>query len=70
MSNKTCFVGYLPDLIQPEEYANHPKGELVRLQIRLTPEGIEILGDAMRPDVLERLLNSLNVNEIEQMLCG
>ncbi|GAA2372808.1 radical SAM-modified peptide, FtsH ternary system-associated [Nonomuraea africana] len=64
------FVENLPDLIQPEEYQDHPDGRLVRLRIRVTDEGVEVLGDAMRPEVIERVLRSLGQDPIDQMLCG
>ncbi len=64
------FVENLPDLIQPEEYADHPEGRLVRLRISVTEDGVEILGDAFRPEVLEEILRRLGLDEIEQMLCG
>ena len=64
------FVEDLPDLIQPEEYADHPEGRLVRLRISVTADGVEILGDAFRPEVLEEILRKLGPDEIEQMLCG
>lgn len=64
------FVENLPDLIQPEEYADHPEGRLVRLRISVTGDGVEILGDAFRPEVLEEILRRLGPGEIEQMLCG
>jgi FtsH ternary system-associated peptide len=64
------FVADLPDLIQPEEYADHPDGRLVRLRISVTEDGVEILGDAFRPEVLEEILRRLGPGEIEQMLCG
>jgi FtsH ternary system-associated peptide len=64
------FVEDLPDLIQPEEYAEHPAGRLVRLRISVTEDGVEILGDAFRPEVLEEILRRLGPEEIEQMLCG
>ncbi len=64
------FVENLPDLIQPEEYADHPEGRLVRLRISVTEDGVEILGDAFRPEVLEEILRRLGPDEIEQMLCG
>jgi hypothetical protein len=60
----------LPDLIQPEEYPRDPDGKRVRVQIRCTADGVEILADAMRPIAVERLLESLDPEEIEQMLCG
>ncbi|MFE4972058.1 radical SAM-modified peptide, FtsH ternary system-associated [Kitasatospora sp. NPDC056651] len=60
----------LPDLIEPEEYPDHPDGRLVRLRITFGPEGVEVLGDAFRPEVLERLLESLGPDDIEQMMCG
>ncbi|MGS2640166.1 radical SAM-modified peptide, FtsH ternary system-associated [Streptosporangium sp. LJ11] len=64
------FVEDLPDLIQPEEYPDHPEGRLVRLRISVTADGVEILGDAFRPEVLEKILAGLDPEEIEQMLCG
>ena len=65
------FVAELEDLIQPEEYADHPQGRLVRLRISVTPDGVRILGDAFRPEVLEQLLAAgLGPETIEQMLCG
>lgn len=72
---KYRFVGSLPDLIQPEEYAEHPDGRLVRFRISVTSGGVEILGDAFRPEVLEEILIGLGRGddgdeEIDQMLCG
>ena len=64
------FVENLPDLIHPEEYAEHPAGRLVRIRISVTEDGVEILGDAFRPEVLEEILSRLGPGEIEQMLCG
>lgn len=64
------FVESLPDLIEPEEYAGHPDGRLVRLRVSVTETGVEILGDAFRPDVLEALLAALGAGPAEQMLCG
>jgi hypothetical protein len=64
------FVHQLPDLIHPEDYASDPEGQRIRLRIRATAEGVELLGDAMRPEALERLLEALDVEVIEQMLCG
>ena len=64
------FVDHLPDLIQPEDYASDPSGRRVRLRIRPTADGVEVLGDAMRPAELEKLLEELGVEVVEQMLCG
>jgi len=64
------FVEHLPDLIQPEEYADDPKGRRVRVRIRVTDDGVEVLGDAMRPATIEQLLETLDPATIEQMLCG
>ncbi len=63
-------VPSLPDLIPPETYADDPDGRLVRLRISLTGEGVEILGDAVRPQAIEKLLEALGCTDIEQMLCG
>jgi len=64
------FVQHLPDLIEAEEYPNDPTGKRVRLRIRLTDQGLEVLGDAMRARELEKLLSDLDPQVIEQMLCG
>ncbi|CAL9282817.1 radical SAM-modified peptide, FtsH ternary system-associated [Streptomyces sp. R02] len=63
-------VEHIPDLIQPEEYDHHPEGRLVRLSIRVDDEGVQVLGDAFRPELLEKLLETLGPDAIEQMLCG
>jgi hypothetical protein len=64
------FVPHLPDLIHAEDYPSDPEGRRIRVRLRVTAEGIEILGDAMRPELLEKLLESLEPERIEQMLCG
>lgn len=64
------FVEDLPDLIHPEDYAADPHGRRLRLRIRPSADGVEVLGDAMRVKELERLLAALSPEEIEQMLCG
>ncbi|WP_309111553.1 radical SAM-modified peptide, FtsH ternary system-associated [Saccharothrix sp.] len=64
------FVDSLPDLVQPEEYADHPTGGLVRLRISVENGEISILGDALRPELIEQLLEALGPDAIQQMLCG
>jgi FtsH ternary system-associated peptide len=64
------FVDDLPDLIDPSEYADHPRGGLVRLRVVVTETGVEIQGDAMRPQSVEALLAALGGGAVEQMLCG
>jgi hypothetical protein len=64
------FVPELPDLITPDEYDAHPEGRLVRLQITVTEDGVQVLGDAFRPAAVEALLAALGGGPIEEMLCG
>lgn len=64
------FVDDLPDLIEVEDYGDDPAGRRLRLRIRASADGVEVLGDAMRVQELERLLAALDPDEIEQMLCG
>jgi hypothetical protein len=64
------FVESLPDLIFASDYPEHADGRLVRLRITVTERGVELLGDAFRPAVLERLLDDLGEGPIQQMLCG
>ena len=64
------FVQHLPDLIHPNEYASDPDGRKLRVRIAVTAEGLEIIGDAVRPECLEALLEALEAQIVEQMLCG
>ncbi len=63
-------VQHLPDLISPEEYDAHPRGRLVRIRIAVRDGAVEVLGDAMRPELLETFLGTLGSEVIEQMMCG
>ncbi|AZP16237.1 radical SAM-modified peptide, FtsH ternary system-associated [Streptomyces aquilus] len=70
MSTEYRFVEDLPDLIEASEYDDHPEGRLVRLRISWDEKGVEVLGDAFRPDMLEALLEKMGPDAVEQMLCG
>jgi hypothetical protein len=70
MPYRAEFVESLPDLIDESEYADHPRGGLVRVRISVDESGVHVLGDAFRPEVLENLLAALGAGSIEQMLCG
>lgn len=67
---KREFVESLPDLITSEEYAADPEGRKVKLRIRPTADGVEVIGDAVRPKELEELLLALDPEILQQMLCG
>jgi hypothetical protein len=67
---RKVFVAHLPDLIEPADYPTDRDGREVRLRIRVSADGVEVLGDAMRPAALEALLAALGPDAIEQMLCG
>lgn len=69
-TSRHVFVESLPDLIHPGEYDRYPDGNLVRLRISVSEHGVEILGDGLRPGVIEDVLKSLEDGTIEQMLCG
>ncbi len=64
------FVAHLPDLMTPSDYRDGPGKKKVRLRIRLTGEGVEILGDAAHVAELEALLDGLDGREMERVLCG
>ena len=68
--SKTVFVQQLPDLIQPADYDNDPESKKMRIRIRMINDGVEILGDAQRPDKLDDMLEGLSPNVIEKVLCG
>ena len=66
---KIKYVTHLPDLIKPEDYSESERKK-IRVQIRTTDEGIEILGDSMYPQLLEKLLGEAGAEEILGVLCG
>jgi hypothetical protein len=68
--SRYVFIESLPDLIDASEYEDHPEGGLVRLRIEVTDSGIEVLGDGLRPALVEAVLAALGAPETEQMLCG
>ncbi|WP_433824599.1 radical SAM-modified peptide, FtsH ternary system-associated [Actinoplanes sp. CA-015351] len=70
MNDGPRYVDDLPDLIQADEYDDYPDGNLVRLRVSFTENGLEILGDGMRPEALEALLRRIGSGPIDQMLCG
>lgn len=69
-SCRHVFVESLPDLIEADEYCQYPAGNLVRLRLSVSENGVEILGDGLRPAMIEEVLKSLGDGTIEQMLCG
>jgi FtsH ternary system-associated peptide len=65
------FTESLPDLIDAKEYSRYPGGTLVRIKISVTDAGVEILGDGLRPELVEQVLAAIGGGEpMEQMLCG
>lgn len=64
------FVDSLPDLVDAGEYGRYPDGSLVRLRISVSENGVEILGDGLRPELVEEVLRALGTGPVEQMLCG
>lgn len=64
------FVEWLPDLIGASEYGRYPDGTLVRLRISFSEKGVDILGDGLRPEMVEAVLSALAAGTLEQMLCG
>ncbi|MDT3398739.1 radical SAM-modified peptide, FtsH ternary system-associated [Streptomyces sp. B1866] len=71
MTERHVFTEAIPDLIDPAEYAAHPRGNLVRIRIAVTDTGVEVVGDALRPAAVEDALTALGDDgPMEQMLCG
>jgi len=65
------FTESLPDLIDAKEYSRYPNGTLVRIKISVTETGVEIIGDGLRPELVEQVLAAIGGSDpMEQMLCG
>ena len=67
---KIRYVEHLSDLMKWDDYEVSHERKLVRFQLRVTDDGLEILGDSPYPHLLEELLAGLEPHEIEMMLCG
>ncbi len=74
MSNKKkpaiSYVNHLPDLMSWDDYEVSHERKLVRIRLRVTEQGLEILGDSPYPHLVEKLLEVLEPETIEMMLCG
>ncbi|MEA1922474.1 MAG: radical SAM-modified peptide, FtsH ternary system-associated [Pseudomonadota bacterium] len=75
VKEKSCpipikIVASLPDLIQPEDYRNCNEEKKIRLRISINENGVEILGDSLYVEPLEKLLASSGARLLERSLCG
>ncbi len=60
----------MPDRLNADDHEGDPVGRRVRVRLRVTPQGLEIIGDAVRAAEIEALLQQLEPAMIERMLCG
>ncbi len=67
---KTTYVNHLPDLMTWDDYEVADQRKQIRVQLTVTDEGLEIIGDSPYPHLLEALLEALGPEAIEMMLCG
>ena len=67
---KKIFVAHLQDLIKGDDYLDPSRHQKLHIQISITDEGVDILGDSRHVLLLEELLAQISVDDIEQMLCG
>jgi len=63
-------VAELPDLMQKEDYFEDVSVKKVRFRLTLNDDGLEILGDSLYVESLERLLRQSGEHLIERSLCG
>ncbi len=63
-------VAELPDLMRPEDYLDAASVKKVRVRLTLGDDGVEILGDSLYVEILERLLRESGPHPIERSLCG
>jgi hypothetical protein len=70
MGTKIKYVPHIPDLMEWEDYETVDEKKVVRVQLRVTDEGVEIIGDSPYPHLLEELLAGIDPKELEMMLCG
>lgn len=70
IKNTIKIVPELPDLMQADDYRDAAIGKKVRFRLTLSDDGLEILGDSLYVEPLERLLRLTGNHSIERSLCG
>ena len=63
-------VADLPDLMRAEDYQDAAAFKKVRFRLTLNDDGLEILGDSLYVEPLERLLRLTGQHSLERSLCG
>ena len=63
-------VASLPDLMQAEDYKSCTEQKKIRLRISINDNGVEILGDSLYVEPLEKLLAAGGATLLERSLCG
>ncbi len=63
-------VADLPDLMKPEDYKSCTEQKKIRLRISINENGVEILGDSLYIEPLEKLLAEGGATLLERSLCG
>ncbi len=63
-------VASLPDLITPKDYQKCAEQKTIRLRISVGENGVEILGDSLYVEPLEKLLAAGGARLMERSLCG
>jgi hypothetical protein len=63
-------VAELPDLMRPEDYTDAATTKKVRFRLTLSDDGLEILGDSLYVESLEKLLRLADNHPLERSLCG
>lgn len=67
---RVVYVDHLPDLMDWDDYDVAHEKRVVKFEIHITENGVEILGDCPYPALLEKLLEGLEPDIIEMMMCG
>lgn len=70
IDNPIKIVAELPDLMLADDYRDAAAVKKVRFRLTLNDEGLEILGDSLYVEPLERLLRLTGNHSIERSLCG
>ena len=63
-------VADLPDLMKPEDYQSCAEQKKIRVRISIDDNGVEILGDSLYVEPLEKLLAASGATLLERSLCG
>lgn len=69
-TDSPVFIDRIDDLMRPEDYREASGRKKIRIRIKNTADGLELVGDSLYPGELEKLLADTATQPLKKVLCG